>query len=67
MSPPGGAAPTLPQFPHRPHHADIGDIQVTLRDLQLGVAEQHLNLTDVEAVFQPAGGALVPQVAAGTC
>jgi hypothetical protein len=33
----------------RPHDAHVSDVQIALRDLQLGVPEQYLDLTDIEA------------------
>src|SRR3989442_14563076 len=46
--------PEAPEFAHRPDDAQVRDVQIALSDLQLGVPEQQLDLTDVEAVLKPA-------------
>jgi hypothetical protein len=33
--------------------AHVGDIQIALRDLELDVAEQHLDFADVETILKP--------------
>jgi hypothetical protein len=38
LSPQGGATPT-PKLAHRPDHTDVGDVEIALGDLQLGMAE----------------------------
>ena len=44
--------PLAPEFAHRPDDAHVRDVQIALSDLQLGVPEQQLDLTDVEAVLK---------------
>jgi hypothetical protein len=51
-----GYAPPAPELAHRPHDAHGHDVQIALSDLQFGVPEQQLDLTDVEAVLEPATG-----------
>ena len=48
-----GCAPPAPELAHRPHDAHVGDVQVALRDFELRVPEEHLDLADVEAVSKP--------------
>jgi hypothetical protein len=48
-----GCAPPAPELAHRPHDAHVRDVQIALSDFELGVPEQQLDLTDVEAVLEP--------------
>ena len=47
---------------HRPAQFLIGDVEVSLRRLQIGMTEKQLNRSQVETLGEPAAGALVAQV-----
>jgi hypothetical protein len=54
-----GCALPAPVFAHRSHDSHIRDVQVTLRDFELGMTKQDLNLADIKPTFEPARRALV--------
>ena len=47
---------------HRPAQFLIGDVEVSLRRLQVGMTEEQLNRAQVKAPGEPAAGGFVPQV-----